>query len=159
MPSKKPFALAVDDGPVDLESVRQVLANAGYHVLTASDAKSAMEIFQRHADKIEVLMTDVAMSPVGGYDLAQTRSAWCPLSPSLLSPSHFQRKIYWRRSGRKEKKCEARGQRHQPRISRSTLYGGAVLKGRAMLGYPIWPHCGHAQSNAWAPPETPQSGQ
>jgi len=70
MPSKKPFALAVDDEPADLESVRQVLANAGYHVLTASDAKSAMEIFQRHADKIEVLVTDVAMSPVGGYDLA-----------------------------------------------------------------------------------------
>jgi len=47
-----------------------VLANAGYHVFAASDANSAMEIFQRHADNIEILVTDVAMSPVGGYDLA-----------------------------------------------------------------------------------------
>ena len=80
MPSKKPFALAVDDEPSDLENVRHVLANAGYHVLTASDAKSAMEIFQRHADQIEILVTDVAMSPVGGCDLA---AALVKLKPDL----------------------------------------------------------------------------
>src|SRR5439155_9720203 len=80
MPSKKPFALAVDDEPADLENVRHVLANAGYHVLTASDAKSAMEIFQRHADRIEVLVTDMAMSPVGGCDLA---AALVKLKPGL----------------------------------------------------------------------------
>ena len=62
MPSKTPFALAVDDEPADLDNVRHVLANAGYHVFAASDANSAMEIFQRHADNIEILVTDVAMS-------------------------------------------------------------------------------------------------
>ena|SRR2546425_8742067 len=80
MPSKKPFALAVDDEPSDLENVRDALANAGYHVLTASDAKSAIEIFQRHADHIEVLVTDVAMSPVGGCDLA---AALVKIKPDL----------------------------------------------------------------------------
>ena len=80
MPSKTPFALAVDDEPADLENVRSVLANAGYRVFTASDANSAMEIFQRHADRIEVLVTDVAMSPVGGCDLA---AALVKLKPDL----------------------------------------------------------------------------
>src|SRR5204863_5727481 len=80
MPSKKPFALAVDDEPADLENIRHVLANAGYHVLTASDARSAIEIFQRHADRIEVLVTAVAMSPVGGCDLA---AALVKLKPDL----------------------------------------------------------------------------
>src|SRR6266480_1330168 len=80
MPSKKPFALAVDDEPSDLENVRDALANAGYHVLTASDANSAMEIFKRHADQIEILVTDVAMSPVGGCDLA---AALVKLKPDL----------------------------------------------------------------------------
>jgi len=80
MRSKTPFALAVDDEPADLDNVRHVLANAGYHVLTASDANSAMEIFQRHADHIEVLVTDVAMAPVGGYDLA---AALVKLKPDL----------------------------------------------------------------------------
>jgi CheY-like chemotaxis protein len=55
MPSKTRFALAVDDEPADLENVCLVLANAGYEVLMASDAKSAIELFQRHADHIEVL--------------------------------------------------------------------------------------------------------
>ena len=80
MPSKTCFALAVDDEPADLENVRSVLANAGYHVFTASDAKSAIEIFQRHADNIEILVTDVAMSPVGGCDLA---AALVKLKPDL----------------------------------------------------------------------------
>src|SRR5258707_15470747 len=80
MPSKTRFALAVDDEPADLENVRHVLTNAGYHVLTASDAKSAAEIFQRHADNTEVLVTDVAMSPVGGFDLA---AALVKLKPDL----------------------------------------------------------------------------
>ena len=57
MLSKKTFALAVDDEPTDLENVRSVLANAGHRVFTASDAKSAIEIFQDHADRIEVLVT------------------------------------------------------------------------------------------------------
>jgi DNA-binding NtrC family response regulator len=80
MPSKTRFALAVDDEPTDLENVRCVLANAGYEVLTASDAKSAMELFQGHADDIEVLVTDVAMSPVNGGDLA---AALVKLKPDL----------------------------------------------------------------------------
>lgn len=39
--------------------------------LTASNAKTAMEIFQAHANDIEVLVTDVAMSPISGPDLAR----------------------------------------------------------------------------------------
>src|SRR5260370_37835371 len=80
MPTERRFEVAVDDEPSALEIVRHVLANAGYHVLTASDAKSAAEIFQRHADNIDVLVTDVAMSPVGGFDLA---AALVKLKPDL----------------------------------------------------------------------------
>src|ERR1700730_13488163 len=71
MPPKTRFALAVDDEPSDLDNLRRALANGGYQVLTASDAKTAMEIFQDHADSVEVLVTEVAMSPVNGCDLAE----------------------------------------------------------------------------------------
>ena len=46
MPLKTRFALAVDDEPTDLENLRRPLADGGYHVLAASDAKTALEIFQ-----------------------------------------------------------------------------------------------------------------
>src|SRR5207245_1211553 len=70
MPKTPRFALAVDDEPTDLEYGRRVLADAGYHVFTASNAKTAMAIFQEHAKNIELLVTDVAMSAVDGCDLA-----------------------------------------------------------------------------------------
>ena len=70
MPKRPRFALVVDDEPTDLEHVRRVLADAGYHVFTASNAKTAMDIFQEHAKNIELLVTDVAMSAVDGCDLA-----------------------------------------------------------------------------------------
>src|SRR5207247_2337047 len=57
MPKTPRFALAVDDEPTDLEHVRRVLADAGYHVFTASNAKTAMDIFQEHAKNIELLVT------------------------------------------------------------------------------------------------------
>ena len=62
-------ALAVDDEPSDLEEVRHALIRAGYDVVTASDATSAMEIFQSQGG-FDLLVTDVAMSPTNGCDLA-----------------------------------------------------------------------------------------
>ena len=73
MPKRARFALAVDDEPTDLEDVRRLLADAGYHVFTADSAKTAMDIFQEHARNIELLVTDVAMSAVDGCELA---AAW-----------------------------------------------------------------------------------
>ena len=62
-------ALAVDDEPADLEAIRDTLERAGYDVATATDAVSAMEIFQSLGG-FDLLVTDVAMSPVNGCDLA-----------------------------------------------------------------------------------------
>ena|SRR5713226_6437005 len=70
MALKRRFALAVDDEPADLECLRRVLTDAGYHVFTAPDAKTAVDIFQGDPDNIELLVTDVAMSPVNGCELA-----------------------------------------------------------------------------------------
>src|SRR5947207_2145836 len=62
-------ALAVDDEPSDLEAIRHTLVRAGYDVETANDAKTAMEIFQSDGG-FDLLVTDVAMSPTNGCDLA-----------------------------------------------------------------------------------------
>jgi CheY-like chemotaxis protein len=64
------MALVVDDEPDDLEVVRHTLASAGYNVKAAMDGKTAIEIFRAHAEEIEILVTDVAMSPMTGCDLA-----------------------------------------------------------------------------------------
>ena len=71
MIDQKRMALVVDDEPDDLELVRHVLARAGYNVITAMDGKSAIKIFRAHAEEIDILVTDVAMSPMTGCDLAE----------------------------------------------------------------------------------------
>ena len=70
MLDQKRMALVVDDEPDDLELVRHVLARAGYNVITAMDGKTAIESFRAHAEEIDILVTDVAMSPMTGCDLA-----------------------------------------------------------------------------------------
>ena len=64
------MALVVDDEPDDLEAVRHAMASAGYIVKTAMDGKTAIGIFRAHAEEIDVLVTDVAMSPMTGCELA-----------------------------------------------------------------------------------------
>jgi len=65
-----PKALIVDDEPTDLQTLNHVLTGAGYQVLEAADGNTALKLFQADAEGIELLVTDVAMNPVNGCDLA-----------------------------------------------------------------------------------------
>ena len=62
--------LVVDDEPSDLEMMRDALATAGYAVITATDGKEALVMYQQHQEEIRLLLTDVAMSPINGCELA-----------------------------------------------------------------------------------------
>jgi len=65
-----PKALVVDDEITDLQTMSQLLTGAGYQVLAAADGNTALKLFQADAEGIELLVTDVAMNPVNGCDLA-----------------------------------------------------------------------------------------
>jgi CheY-like chemotaxis protein len=62
--------LVVDDEATDLEMMRAALAKAGYTVITATDGTEALKIYQQHQGEIRLLLTDVAMSPIDGCELA-----------------------------------------------------------------------------------------
>lgn len=64
-------ALVVDDESADLEALSAAAAAAGYRVITASDGRTALELFHAHAEEIGLLLTDVAMSPMNGCELAR----------------------------------------------------------------------------------------
>jgi two-component system, cell cycle sensor histidine kinase and response regulator CckA len=65
-----PKALVVDDEPTDLQALSRFLTSAGYQVQSAGDGNTALKLFQADAEGIDLLVTDVAMSPVNGCDLA-----------------------------------------------------------------------------------------
>jgi CheY-like chemotaxis protein len=48
----------------------QMLAEQGYKVLEAPDGQSALELFERHKDEIDLLLTDVVMPGISGRVVA-----------------------------------------------------------------------------------------
>jgi PAS domain S-box-containing protein len=75
-PAPKPPAgaetiLLVEDEPSLRGMVRDTLSEHGYVVLEAEDGNAALELSERHAGAIHLLLTDVVMPRLGGRELAQ----------------------------------------------------------------------------------------
>jgi len=61
--------LLVEDDPEVRTIFTAFLRDAGYLVREAGDGQEALELFERHADEIDVVMTDVVMPNVSGPSL------------------------------------------------------------------------------------------
>ena len=58
--------LLVDDEANILEMASRLLDNANYKVITASNAKDAIELYEKHRDKIRLVLLDMIMPEMGG---------------------------------------------------------------------------------------------
>ncbi len=63
--------LLVEDEPLLLEVTATMLEMLGYTTLSASTPSEAMRLAQNHPGRIELLMTDVVMPEMNGWDLAK----------------------------------------------------------------------------------------
>ncbi len=63
--------LVVEDEPTVRKLVHAVLEEAGYGVLEASQGDEALAIVTRHQGTIDLLLTDVRMPGMDGFDLAE----------------------------------------------------------------------------------------
>lgn len=63
--------LVVDDEPSVLALARTILWRAGFNVLEASDPTEALDTFASHPTPIRVLLTDVLMPEMNGFELAE----------------------------------------------------------------------------------------
>jgi CheY-like chemotaxis protein len=61
--------LAVDDELADMENLKRVLGDSGYKVITARAGQEALDAHAQQG-KIDLLVTDIAMSPMNGRELA-----------------------------------------------------------------------------------------
>jgi len=62
--------LIVDDEPALVKLSFTILTKAGYHVITAGSAKEALEILEHESKSVDVLLSDVIMPDMDGYQLA-----------------------------------------------------------------------------------------
>ena len=62
--------LVVDDDCVIRRLMRAVLEQAGYSVLVAADGEEGLHVFRQYQDRIVLVLTDVTMPRMNGFDLA-----------------------------------------------------------------------------------------
>lgn len=69
--AKKTIILVVDDDPVILELVQDVLAPLGYQVIQAANGHQAILMGKKEA-AVDILMTDIMMPGMTGLDLVSS---------------------------------------------------------------------------------------
>ena len=67
--SGKETILVVDDEPVLLKLTSQILGSQGYHVICAHSSNKALQILER--ESVDLMLSDVIMPDMDGYQLAQ----------------------------------------------------------------------------------------
>jgi two-component system, cell cycle sensor histidine kinase and response regulator CckA len=80
--------LVVDDEPAILTLVTAVLAGQGYTVLAARSPAEALAFAGAHAGVISMLLTDIAMPGMNGWDLAKRITLHDPRLKHLFMSGH-----------------------------------------------------------------------
>ncbi len=63
--------LIADDEESVRKLVHHVLIANGYEVIEARDGKEALDLFEKHRDRVELVLTDIVMPNLDGYQLGQ----------------------------------------------------------------------------------------
>jgi CheY-like chemotaxis protein len=72
LPQSRGETVLVAEDEAEVRAVtRRMLSLLGYQVLTAADGKEALEKARFHPGGIDLLVTDVVMNPLSGFDLAR----------------------------------------------------------------------------------------
>jgi two-component system response regulator AtoC len=78
--------LIIDDDDALRESLELILAAEGYAVLSANDGEAALEVIEQHA--VEVVLCDLRMPGLDGFDLIPQISRKIPGVPIILMSAH-----------------------------------------------------------------------
>ena len=86
--------LIAEDEPQVLRLARRVMSNAGYQVLTATNGREAVEVFQAHADEISLVVLDVVMPEMGGRQAYELMRTWRADVPALFCSGYSVGEIH-----------------------------------------------------------------
>jgi len=88
--------LVVEDEESVLTAVRDILENAGYKILVASDGENALSLLSKSKEPIHLLLTDVVMPKIGGQTLAARVAYHHPGTQILFMTGYFDVDINFR---------------------------------------------------------------
>jgi hypothetical protein len=84
----------VDDEDAVRHVAKRILGSAGYSVLTAKDARTALEALERHDGTVHLLLTDVVLPGPSGVDLANRVRGVRPGIRVLFTSGHTDDAIF-----------------------------------------------------------------
>jgi len=61
--------LLIEDEPMLLELLKAVLEEEGYRIETAKNGEDAVALFRRQPDKIDLVLSDMGLPKMGGWDV------------------------------------------------------------------------------------------
>lgn len=84
MSAQKPTILLVDDEPIVRDVFKQALTRHGFDVLLATDGEEGLLTFEEHSDKIDLVVTDIAMPKMDGFEMVRRMFGRKPYSKIIL---------------------------------------------------------------------------
>ena len=81
--------LVVDDDSVVLNLTTDMLTCLGYTVIPADNPESALEHIEKAEGRIHLLITDVIMPEMNGFELYEKAHALCPSLPVLFMSGYI----------------------------------------------------------------------
>ena|SRR5438105_4371797 len=64
-----PTVLVIDDDPHFLEEMEQMLAGAGYEVLTAADGLEGVKLLEKRHHTIDLAIVDLSLPGINGFEI------------------------------------------------------------------------------------------
>ena len=82
--------LYVDDEEALILLARRMLSSLGHSVTGFTEPKQALEALREHPQDFDVVVTDLSMPHMSGFDLAREVLALCPGMPVLMSSGYIE---------------------------------------------------------------------
>ena len=90
LPHGDEHILLVDDEPLLVEIMERTLSLLGYRVTRFTDSRQALDWFSRHADRVDLIVTDMTMPHLTGAALAREILAARPQMPIILCTGYSE---------------------------------------------------------------------
>ncbi len=85
--------LLIEDEELVRDMTKELLTRLGYEVLEANDGFEALEIFQQHQDEILIILSDLTMPRMNGWDTLVALRKLSPDIPVILSSGYDEAQV------------------------------------------------------------------
>ncbi len=92
-PTRKATVLVVEDERLVLLTVNHYLQRAGHRALLARNPSEALELCETHPEDIDLILTDVSLPVMGGWELARRIKAQRPTTAVLFMSAHSRQHL------------------------------------------------------------------